>query len=73
MAKNGGPAFPSVSADGRDEHVGMDLRDYFASDVAGDLAVVISDNGRLADEDSARRTASFAYMVADAMLAERDK
>lgn len=31
MSKDGGPAFPLVSADRRDEHVGMSLRAYVAT------------------------------------------
>jgi hypothetical protein len=75
MSKDtGGPAFPVLhTIDGnwvRDPVKalsGMDLRDYFAAKAMQALAPQI--NG----ENWAEITASQAYKMADAMLAERDK
>jgi hypothetical protein len=75
MSKDtGGPAFPVLhTIDGnwvRDPVKalsGMDLRDYFAAKAAQALAPQI--NG----ENWAEITASQAYILADAMLQERNK
>jgi hypothetical protein len=66
--KDGGPAFPHiVDGDrGRPWHQpgAMSLRDYFA----GQALAACADN-----EDEPKAIAWFAYQIADAMLAERDK
>ena len=64
---DGGCAFPEIEYGSS----GMTLRDYFAS-----KAITIPDTGAwnytLASKDQvASRIASFAYMIADAMIAER--
>lgn len=70
--KNGGPAFPGGSNVGRSydlESDGMTLRDWFAGQA---LTAIAMDHGDACDgyrEAISRR----AYLVADAMLAERDK
>jgi hypothetical protein len=65
--EDGGPAFPLREEDGGGgyyQHVGMSLRDWFAGQaLAGWLA-----RNHLADENE---SAVLAYIVADAMLAER--
>ena len=63
---NGGPAF-SVASDGAQVlEYGMTLRDYFAGQAMA---------GQLAYDDSpcAADAARFSYILADAMLAERNK
>ena len=82
MKNTGGPAFPrnyvpgSVTTDGegRQHHTlfvpaqeGMTLRDYFAA-VALTALISIRRNG-----DGFHEHAYYAYAIADAMLAERDK
>ncbi len=84
---DGGSAFPVGSpvklVDGsyRDGHPGMTLRDYFAGQVMGNLQGTNPNlpdspaSGRLwpEAEELARRQATWAYLAADAMLAERSK
>jgi hypothetical protein len=75
---NGGPAFPtSVSADSMGGlnygEGGMTLRDYFAAKAMQALIRVDTDNGRLRGSGEVRFTTVFAYQIADAMLAEREK
>lgn len=64
-----GPAFPVVvPTDAYVETGGMDLRDWFAGQVlAGAIANKERGGGSPSDY------ALFAYMIADAMLAERAK
>jgi alpha-ketoglutarate-dependent taurine dioxygenase len=67
--RHGGPAYPTVSRDGNwnPHHDGMRLRDYFAAQaLAGMLA-------KPTEPDSAYAWAGAAYVIADAMLAARDK
>ena len=56
---------------------GMTLRDYFAADSARGSADAVCSRLEDSDEDGAlvesKRHARAAYMVADAMLAEREK
>ena len=65
MSKNdGGPAFPAY--DGFDRFPGISARDYFAAAaLTGEIA-----SDRVATEE---QLAAFAYKMADAMLAEREK
>lgn len=64
--KDGGPAFPDIRGLGAN---GMTLRDYFAAKAM---------EGQIArDEEAAgariKDISEYAYRIADAMLAERDK
>lgn len=73
---NGGPAFPVSETVIDDKQFqpdfqGMTLRDYFAAKVASGLATH-SSYGSIT-EDSAGYMAEEAYMIADAMIAERSK
>lgn len=76
---HGGPAFPTrhiTSAGGEWTEEGMTLRDYFAASVVGGIRLdeVTARRGHpLAEEDFAKMIAEWAYRVADAMLAERQK
>ena len=71
--KDGGPAFPIGSGDMRDP-MGMSLRDYFA---AAALTGMLADSGRTErfrdTHNMDEINASWAYELADAMLAEREK
>ena len=80
MKPKGGPAFPLTDwkitdlREGAFEHAGMTLRDYFAARaMQGALSsphILKMDGKQINGGDS---IADFAYSVADAMLAERDK
>ncbi len=67
---DGGQAFPGgVSAgydprDGKEHHPGMSLRDYFAGQVLGQIAIDMYDFHSMAQD---------AYKIADAMLTVRSK
>lgn len=73
MANDGGPAFPSsndvkLGDIGTHGHAGMSLRDFFAGQaLAGWLASFSEDE--VVDRPS---IVTFAYGIADAMLAERE-
>ena len=68
---DGGPAFP-VTPDTQAGHAaafrGMSLRDWFAGQA---LMGIFASSSETAPSDEA--TARFAYSVADAMLAERER
>jgi hypothetical protein len=66
--KTGGAAFPLESDYGSQS--GMTLRDYFAGQVIGKI---LGDQKYIFDSDSHDFSASMAYRVADAMIAERKK
>lgn len=72
----GGPAFPSAPEYDdkgymlRSPSGGMTLRDWFAGNVAANQMQL---NDHNCNESQAKFTARWAYMVADAMLAERSK
>lgn len=70
MTKNdGGPAFPHMKAEGHNDYAGgMSLRDYFAGQA---IVCVLADSSTSADDIP--RIAAAAYLVADAMIAEREK
>ena len=72
MSKNtGGPAFPVGSGDMRDP-TGMTLRDYFAAKAMQGL--IASPRGTPNGADATDTYyAEMAYIMADAMLAEREK
>jgi hypothetical protein len=67
---DGGPAFPALyPVEDETGRLGMSLRDWFAGQaLAGILA-----NPALVDVKAAKWVASYAYEIADTMLAERDK
>ena len=70
--KDGGSAFPYESTpDGR-FYSGMTLRDYFAGQaLAGSISA--SENNGFINVQQAGKFAAEAYLVADAMIAEREK
>ena len=68
--KDGGPAFPVAAADSprTGPHPGMSLRDYFAA------AALTGMHGWFGNTPIVNEVAaSWAYEIADAMIAERDK
>ena len=73
---NGDPAFPSVPfpfEDGKSSysaHPGMSLRDYFAAQA---LTMLAPRTWSQPDLELPAAWAKAAYMVADAMIAERSK
>lgn len=75
-----GPAMrghvPGDDLSGKYEVEGMSLRDWFAGQLIGHLATDVSVGRRLADQSHdavARSIAGTAYLLADAMIAERRK
>ena len=64
MSKDCGPAFPGQT----NFNQGMSLRDYFAAKA---LQGALADSSMQQEDYS--ELAGWAYKVADAMLAERDK
>lgn len=85
-AKDGGPAFPSPlewreteNAEGRtgvfdNAHDGMTLRDYFAARaLTGAVHLAALSFGQDESEPDDDGIARYAYRLADAMLAERDR
>ena len=86
---NGGPAFPAgvvrksrpihdpgagfvVTDITEPRHHGITMRDYFAAKSLH-LGWKVFDEGYSPDECSPENIAKFAYLMADAMLAEREK
>ena len=82
---NGGPAFPckkivsyqtslfsSEAIPVYEEVGGMTLRDWFAGQALAGMATLYAVAGG-ASEDIAKANATVSYLMADAMLAERDK
>jgi hypothetical protein len=71
---HGGPAFPTKNAmqTGPSEYrfEGMTLRDYFASDAMNGL---LAQSMGTALSSPPKDAAAYAYAVADAMLAERQR
>ena len=67
---NGGPAFP-VAHDGFYK-LGMTLRDWFAGQALAGMATLYAVAGGVS-EDIAKANATVSYLMADAMLKERDK
>jgi hypothetical protein len=77
MSKDtGGPAFPTENerqtGANSYHYEGMTLRDYFAAKSLL-LGWKVFDEGYSPDECSPENIAKFAYLMADAMLAEREK
>ena len=75
MSKNtGGPAFPSMRYEFGGEDDGMTLRDYFAAKaVAGIFYPAIVESLAQDIDLDCDKIAGFAYTMADAMIAEREK
>ena len=79
--KTGGPAFPGldyINQHGKKNPEGMTLLDYFAAKamqgMLSDANAIDEDTGKkLSIPDNAELIASAAYMMADAMLKERDQ
>lgn len=65
---NGGPAFPSHGSMGEVIQHGMTLRDYFAA-----MAMHVLFIGHRGNPPEPEQVAEDAYVIADAMLAERSK
>lgn len=65
--KDGGPAFPTTMPGFNKE--GMSLRDYFA---AAALPVLVKEGLRL-DHKSWDATVEHSYIIAEAMLRERER
>jgi hypothetical protein len=73
MSKTGGPAFPSGDYHPKD---GMTLRDWFAGQAGGECfkqAMKRGFEGPQHIDQYTERAASWAYRIADAMIAERSK
>jgi len=72
MKEDGDVAFPAITGNGYFYQRGMSIRDYFAGQaLAGSLAGAELNN--YISEESAKKFAAEAYILADAMLAEREK
>lgn len=69
--KDGGPAFP-CSQDVRLQDSGMTLRDWFAGQALVGMSSLYTQAGGTSEE-IASANAAVAYLMADAMLAERAK
>ncbi len=69
----GGPAFPSTHPSyGREE--GMSLRDYFAAKAMTTMFYpAIMESIRTDVDLNCDKVAEFAYLMADAMLSQREK
>ena len=67
MKETGGYAFATASDEGYQS--GMTLRDYFAGQAIINVMLCDEDMERTSVEDIAK----WAYKIADAMLAEREK
>lgn len=81
-SKDGGPAFPLLYPEeqGGGADKGMTLRDYFAIQALSRTTIKVETSIKRNLEDTLELTresspllAEMAYIVADAMLAERDK
>lgn len=64
--RNGGQAFPNEVT------LGMNLLDYFAAN-AMQVAISVQDDALNSEPFSIPEVAAFAYAMADAMLAERER
>lgn len=69
--QDGGPAFPHIPTHGSND--GMTLRDYFAGQVISDVFLNGFEAGNLSPEGTAKLASKWAYIIADAMLAERER
>lgn len=70
--ETGGPAFPAPYGVGHVTTEGMTLRDYFAAK-AMSIVPEMSAYNMKDNETLASYTARCAYIMADAMIAEREK
>jgi hypothetical protein len=72
LINDGGPAFPhhetTSTGEPYHDHLGMSLRDWFAGHALGHIPALLAANER---NKSVEQIASWAYQVADAMLAAR--
>jgi hypothetical protein len=71
MKDTGGPAFPAHHFDLAENEHGMTLRDYFAAKAMHSL--MHTQYVDMTYEGETANLAHEAYMIADAMLAERSK
>jgi hypothetical protein len=70
---DGGPAFPIPSGyehKANDGYCGMSLRDYFAGQALANSTLMDFDQWEVGNERDAARV---AYIIADALIAEREK
>lgn len=74
---DGGPAFPVDTAGNMEDwRHGMSLRDYFAGQAMVMSAVMLAANGNAAGTGAAhiaKAVAEGSYIIADAMVKERDR
>lgn len=74
--QDGGPAFPSEGeghGNPKYHSPGMSLRDYFAGQVISAVFLNGFEAGDLSPDGTAKLASNWAYMIADAMLSEREK
>ena len=69
MSNTGGPAFPNEAYGNSGPHIGMTLRDYFAAKA---MLGILNDPHREINHPY-DAVASYAYSLADAMLAAREQ
>ena len=74
---DGGPAFPRAGSDYVKAQEGMSLRDWFAGQALAGIGASSQEHGciwqRFSDEDpSPVGIAELSYLIADAMLRERE-
>lgn len=68
----GGPAFPCENDE--EYFPGMSLRDWFAGQIVSEMLDLMKRSGHNGTPDKCRaELAEEAYLLADAMLAEREK
>lgn len=75
MKLTGGPAFPTLADNGHETNQdGMTLRDWFAGKAMTTMFYpAIMESIRTDKDLDCDQVAAFAYMMADALLAERSK
>lgn len=79
--ETGGPAFPHWDEDQGCWHIGLTARDYFAAKALQSIILMDQrqcwpfdiDPSENDDDTECGRASVCAYVIADAMLAERDK
>jgi len=77
MKNNGGSVFPLINSEPGDygsvlyamQNTGLTVRDYFA----GQALTALCTNRRYEDKTDVNVIAEFAYLIADTMIAEREK
>lgn len=70
MKNDGGPAFPGGDGGVRDLNEGMTLRDYFAGQALNGFLACTQQGEKIRDFS---KVAQGMYLLADAMIAEREK